>query len=76
MAKRCPKCGSTDIDTTRIFTNKNSGPHKAHGAWGGAAAGFALGGPIGAAIGAGLGALLGSAGEEPEYKCLKCGHTW
>ncbi len=76
MAKRCPKCGSTSIDTTRIFTNKNSGPHKAHGAWGGAAAGFALGGPIGAAIGAGLGALLGSAGEEPEYRCNNCGHTW
>jgi hypothetical protein len=37
---------------------------------------MALGGPIGAAIGAGIGALLCSAGDEPEYHCNKCGHTW
>lgn len=72
----CPKCGSTDIDKIRLFTSKNTGPHKIHGGLGGAGLGFALGGPIGAAIGAGIGALLGSAGEEPEYHCRKCGHSW
>ena len=75
MATKCPKCGSTDLDTTRLFTS-NPSSHKTHGAVGGAAAGFALGGPIGAAIGAGIGALFGSSVDGPEYRCLKCGHTW
>lgn len=70
----CPKCGSTDVDSTRLFSSK--GGTKVHGAWGGAATGMALGGPIGAAIGAGIGALLGSAADDPEYHCNKCGHTW
>lgn len=71
----CPKCGSSDVVSSRLFSSKG-GSHKVHGAWGGAAAGMALGGPIGAAIGAGIGALLCSAGDEPEYHCNKCGHTW